>query len=92
MSNLISNSQEEWVRILGKGMVTIPKSWRDELGLTEGEVVKAKKVGNKVIIESAESAPYRIFSDAEIKEWLKMDQLSSKLEVKVNEKITSSAN
>lgn len=92
MSNLISNNQEEWVRILGKGMITIPKPWRDELGLTEGEVVKAKLVGNKVIIESSESAPYRIFSDMEIKEWLKEDQLSSKLEAKVNEKIKSSLN
>lgn len=92
MSNLILNNQEEWVRILGKGMITIPKSWRDELGLTEGEIVKAKKVGNKVIIESSESAPYRIFSDMEIKEWLKEDQLPAQLETKINEKIKSSAN
>lgn len=92
MSNLISNNQEEWVRILGKGMITIPKSWRDELGLIEGEVVKAKKVGNKVIIESGEPAPYRIFSDVEIKKWLKEDQLSSKLKARINEKIKSSVN
>lgn len=85
MNNLISNNQEEWVRILGKGMITIPKSWREELGLTEGEIVKAKKVGNKVIIESADPAPYRIFSDVEIKEWLKIDQIPAKLEAKVNE-------
>ena len=62
MINLISNSQEEWVRILGKGMVTIPKSWRDELGLTEGEVVKAKKVGNKAISLRPNLFISRIFS------------------------------
>lgn len=78
MSNLSINNQEEWVKILGKGMVTIPKNWRDELGLKTGEVIKAKKVGNKVILEAQIPAPYRIFSDEEIKEWLKEDQLSEK--------------
>lgn len=90
MSNLLtSNQEEEWVRILGKGMVTIPKSWRDELGLEEGEVVRAKKVGNKVIFEAQIPAPYRIFSDEEIKGWLKEDQLFPQLSSKINEKIKS---
>lgn len=87
MSNLAVNNQEEWVKILGKGMVTIPKAWRDDLGLEEGEVIKAKKVGNKVILETQIPAPYRIFSDEEIKEWLKEDQLPTKLSSKVDEKI-----
>ncbi len=89
MSNPVINNQEEWVRILGKGMVTIPKTWRDELGLEEGEIIKAKKAGNKVILEAQTPAPYRIFSDEEIKKWLKEDQLPAKLFSKVDEKIKS---
>jgi len=46
--------QEEWVKILAKGLITIPKSFRDELGLKEGEVAKVKKIGTKIIIEPRE--------------------------------------
>lgn len=81
---LLSKAQEEWLKVLGKGMITIPKNWREELGLTEGEVVKAKKIGNRVILEGKqELAPYRIFSDEEIEEWLREDRLSKLLQEKV---------
>lgn len=71
------NSQEEWLKILGKGMVTLPKKWRDELNLKEGDIVKAKREGNKVVLESStvSFAPYRVYSDAEIEEFLVEDSL-----------------
>lgn len=66
-------------------MITIPKGWRDELGLKEGEIVKAQKIGNKMVIESeAERVPYRIFSNEEIEEWLKADRLPKALAKKVD--------
>ena len=91
MKQVLSNQpQEEYLRILGKGMVTIPKIWRDELGLKEGEIVKAQKIGNKMIIESeAEKVPYRIFSNEEIEQWLKEDRLSSALAKKIERKLKS---
>lgn len=55
MNQLIADIQEEWLKVLGKGMVTLPKKWRDEMGLKEGDIIKAKKQGNKVIIESIQS-------------------------------------
>lgn len=86
----INQSQEEYLRILGKGMVTIPKQWRDELGLEEGQIVKAKISGNRMIIESSqESLPYRIFSDEEIEGWLKEDRLTKSLAKKVDAKLKS---
>jgi len=30
---ITKNNQEEWLKILGKGMVTLPKRWRDEMGV-----------------------------------------------------------
>ncbi|MDO8498289.1 MAG: AbrB/MazE/SpoVT family DNA-binding domain-containing protein [bacterium] len=84
------NNQEEWVKILGKGMVTIPKAWREELGLEEGEVVRAKKEGNKVILEAQNPAPYRIFSDKEIKDWLETDKLPSGLKRELDRKFQPS--
>lgn len=90
MKQLSTNkSQEEYLRILGKGMVTIPKEWRVELGLDEGDVVKAKKEGSKVVIETTESqnAPYRIFSEKEIEKWLKEDEIPISLVRKAEKKI-----
>lgn len=87
---LPNKSQEEYLRILGKGMVTIPKEWRDELGLEEGGLVKARRVGSKMIIEAeSKSVPYRIFSKEEVEEWLEEDQLPASLAKKVEKKLKS---
>ena len=81
-------TEQEWLKVLGKGMITIPKVWREELGIDEGEVVKAEKIGNKVIIGAwGKSVPYRIFSDEEIQEWIEEDKLPKKLAIKVDKKI-----
>ncbi len=79
-------NQEEWLKILGKGMITLPKKWRDELGIESGDIVKAKKEGDRVVIEpqDTQSAPYRIYTDAEIDEFLKEDMLPSDLARKVD--------
>lgn len=86
----LNSPQEEYLRILGKGMVTIPKQWRDELGLEEGEIVKAAKMGNKLVIEAVDDyVPYRIFSDKEIEEWVASDKLPKALLDKVDLKLQS---
>lgn len=89
MKQVLTNEvPQEYLRILGKGMVTIPKEWRDELGLEEGKIVKAEKVGNKVIIVvPGEKAPYRTFSDAQIEQWLEADKLSKRLSRKIDLKL-----
>ncbi len=73
-SQLVKNEQE-WLKVLGKGMITIPKVWRDELGIDEGEVIRAEKVGSRVILESVRTLPYpvRSYSEDEIKEFIKLD-------------------
>lgn len=86
----VNQLQEEYLRILGKGMITIPKVWRDELGLEEGGIVKAQKIGNKLIVETlAENAPYRTFSDVEIEQWLQADRLPKNLSEKIDRKLKS---
>jgi AbrB family looped-hinge helix DNA binding protein len=74
---IVRNNQEEWLKILGKGMVTLPKKWRDEMGISSGDIVKAKKDGNRVVIEPQKSklAPYRLYSDSEIDQFAKEDVL-----------------
>lgn len=74
-----TNVQEEWVRVLAKGMVTIPKVFREELGIKEGEIAKIKKIGKRLIIEPREVADYEIYSDEEFSKMLKEDLLPKKL-------------
>ncbi len=53
MNQPIPNSpQEAWLEVQEKGMVTFPKRWWDELGMQNGTFVKAKKEGQRVIIET----------------------------------------
>lgn len=64
MSQLTARTNGQWLKILGKGMVTLPKKWREDLGLEEGDIVRAKKKGNKVIIEPQQNslASSRVYS------------------------------
>ncbi len=67
---------EEWLRILTKGMVTIPKSWREAYGLKEGDIVKAKKTARGIVIEPpVKKVPYRIYSQKELRKFVKEDLL-----------------
>lgn len=86
-------SQEEWLNVLTKGMLTLPKKWREELGITEGDIVKAKKEGNRVVIEPrrGKEAAYRTYTDREIDEFLQADKLPRALVRKVKADIASRA-
>ena len=90
IQSAVSNSQEEWLKVLGKGMVTLPKQWRDELGIVSGDIVKARKRGNMVVIEpqQSKSAPYRVYSDSEIEEFFKTDAVPTSLVQKVQKSIS----
>jgi len=67
----------EWLKILGNGLVTIPKAMREKAGIKEGDVAKATLVGDKIIIEPRASAQdYRVFTDEQVAQWLKDGTLS----------------
>ena len=70
-----NKSLESWVKILSKGLITIPKDIREALGLREGEVAKVRVQGNQLIIESREAADYRVYSTEQIDQMVKEDQL-----------------
>lgn len=91
MRQSTTSSQEEWLKVLTKGMVTIPKKWREELGIVSGDIVKAKKEGNRVVIEPRQGnrVPYRVYTDREIDEFVREDALPKALAQKVRSDITS---
>src|SRR3712207_1059387 len=90
---LQNTNREEWLKVLGKGMVTIPKKWRDEMGIEDGDVVKAKRQGNTVVIEPQRepNAPYRVFGADEIKEFLEEDKLPDSFANEVRERLSRSS-
>lgn len=49
------------VRVSSKGQVVIPKSIRDELGLTPGTVLWAKVEGGRIVLEPAGELPANLF-------------------------------
>ena len=72
--------QEEWIRILSNGLITIPKAWREQTDIREKDVVKAKLVDNKIILEPQnQDRAVRIFSDKEIQKWIEDDKLPKEL-------------
>lgn len=77
-----SKFEEEWVNILAKGMITIPKPFRQELGIREGEVVRIKKVGRRLVIEPRDLTDYETYGNQEFKKMLKEDKLPKKLALK----------
>lgn len=89
-----TSDQEVWLKVLAKGMVTLPKKWRDDLGIENGSLVKARKEGNKLVIEvqPRKLAPYRVYSDAEIDEFLKDDELSEEFFHRIQNKLSELSN
>lgn len=82
---------ESWIKILSKGLLTIPKPMREQLNLQEGEVVKIRVIGKRLVIEPRELADYKMMSDEELKEMIEMDTLPLKL-AKATEKYWSDFN
>lgn len=70
---------EEFVKLLPKGLITIPKKFRDEIGLKENTVVKVKRQGQTLTIEPIRtiSYPVRTYTKEEIKEFIKLDKKES---------------
>lgn len=76
MTTINAQPQAEWLKILGKGMLTIPKPWREELGFKEGEMVQAEKTKDGILIRPQKKvAPYRVYSKSELLQFVKEDVL-----------------
>ena len=79
--------KEELLRVLTKGMITIPKTWRDDLDIKPGDRIKAFKKDYQIIIEPLQPAvPYRVYSQKELKQFLKEDKISPKLKKQIKSK------
>lgn len=72
--------QEEIVKIQPKGLITIPKSMRIQLGFEVSKLARIKNEKGRLIIEPVRTIAYpvRSYSDEEIKEFLEEDAKETK--------------
>ena len=68
------------VRVQSKGLITIPKDYREEIGLEESDFVRVRKKAQQIIIEPVRVLPYpvRSYTKKELDEFLKLDEKESK--------------
>lgn len=74
--------KEEWIKILNKGIITIPKRMRIQAGIKEGDMAKVKLQGKRIIIEANKEMTFdkfRKFTNKQINEWIEEDKLPDKL-------------
>ena len=64
------------VKVQTKGLVTIPKKFRDDLGFEENGLVRMRKEKGSLVLEPVRILPYsvRSYTDKEIEKFLKEDR------------------
>jgi antitoxin PrlF len=67
-----------------KGQVTIPKEFRDEFGLSEGDRVEWSRDGNKIVLRRCESVADSLYGS--LREFIPGEPLSIEEEDAANEK------
>lgn len=73
--------REEIVRILPKGLMTIPISLRRKFGLKDNGLIKLVEDKGRLIMVPVFTLPYpvRSYTDTEVKEFIKEDRRESKV-------------
>lgn len=77
--------QSVFVKIQQKGLMTIPKAFRDELGLKKNNIIKVIKKKDKLIIEPMKELSYKVrsYTPKEIQEFIEYDaELTKQLKKK----------
>ncbi len=76
----LPTGRSEWIKILNKGVITLPKKLRDQAGIQPGDVARARVSGKSIIIESRDAVDtLRTFTEEDIARWEKEDRLPPEL-------------
>ncbi len=59
-----------------RGQVTLPKRLRERLAIKAGSALIAEERDGALVLRPAAVTPLRVYSDAEIKEWLRADRVT----------------
>lgn len=73
--------QEEIIKILPKGIMTIPKKFREKLGFDIEGFARVKEEKGRLIVESVRMLlyPVRSYTDEEINEFIDLDRKETKI-------------
>lgn len=73
-------TSDQMIKIQPKGVMTIPKKFRESLGISDNDMVRIKKEAGKLTIEPVRTLPYpvRSYTAKEIEEFLKLDKAETK--------------
>lgn len=76
----IQSMPEELIRLQPKGLMTIPKKFREALDLREKSFIRIKKEPTRLIIEPVRilSYPVRSYTNEELKTFFELDERESK--------------
>jgi len=66
----------ETLVVSGRGQITLPAALRKRLGIKEGDVVILEERGNEVLLKPGAVFEIGVYSEGEIAEWDKADELS----------------
>lgn len=79
--SLLQTPSEEIVRLQQKGLITIPKKFRDELGIDENDFLRLKKEKGRILLEPVRtlSYPVRSYTAKEINEFIAFDKEETKI-------------
>lgn len=71
---------DELIKIQPKGVITIPKKFRESLGLIDNDLIRIKKEKGRITIEPVRTLPYpvRSYTNNEIEEFLALDKAETK--------------
>lgn len=71
---------EDIIKILPKGLITIPKKFRRKLGMEDNSLVRVKEEKGKLIMEAVRTFPYpiRTYTKEELMEFLDLDKRETK--------------
>ena len=72
--------QEEIVRLQPRGLLTIPKKFRQGFGFTEDSFIRIKPEKGRLILEPVCVLPYpvRSYSDADLEDYFELDEKETK--------------
>ena len=67
---------DELIKIQPKGVITIPKKFREALRISDNDIIRMKREKGKITIEPVRTLPYpvRSYTYEEIKEFLELDK------------------
>ena len=74
------SQDEEIIKMQPKGVMTVPKKFRTELGMSDNILLRLKKEKGRLVVEVVRALPYpvRTYTNKEIDEFIEFDKSETK--------------